>query len=205
MINDNLVEIKGEPFIISMMYAGKENMTGQDVYRQIGFGDRAYVHKDMWKCLQQLIPWLQERNLKMKICDAYRPPLAHQKLKEIIPQPGFFASNPERSQHCHGTAVDVILTDADGNEFAYPTKVDAYDPDYAKEVQKGEMEGFFEHLKKARHDYENEAMAKEIANRRNLKSLMESIGLEAISSEWWHYDLPDGRSEAYPMIDFDPE
>lgn len=205
MIDKNLIEIKGDPFIIDIMYARKENMTGQDVYQQIGFGNKAYIHKDMWKRLQKLIPWLQEHKLKMKICDAYRPPLAHQKLKEVIPQPGFFASCPDRSQHCHGTAVDVILTDENGQELSYPTLVDAYDPYYATEVQNGRFEAFFDYLKKARHDYEDASMVKEIANRRDLKTLMESIGLEAISSEWWHYDLPDGRSDAYPMIEFAPE
>lgn len=205
MIDKNLIEISGDPFIIEMMYARKENMVGQDVYQQIGFGNKAYVHKDMWACLQKLIPWLKEHKLKMKICDAYRPPLAHKKLKEIIPQPGFFASAPERSQHCHGTAVDVILTDENGNELCYPTKVDAYRPDFAKEVQSGNFKDFFEYLKKARHDYEDASIPKEIANRRELKNLMESIGLVAISNEWWHYDLPNGISENYPIIEFIPE
>lgn len=200
---NNLVEIKNDDnFIIDMMYASlKNNMTGVAVYEEIGLGNRAFVHKDMWEKLKQVVPYLQAHNLKMKICDAYRPPIAHARMKEIIPQPGFFASSPERSQHCHGTAVDVCLCDKNGNELVYPTKVDAFDAGYAKQVQSGNVVPFFEYLKKARHDYDGaETLA--LNNRGELRRLMESIGLESISSEWWHYDLPNGRGENYPVIDF---
>lgn len=201
-MNPNLVEIKSDDyFIIDMMYASlKNNMTGVAVYQDMGIGNRAFVHKDLWQKLKQVIPYLKEKNLKMKICDAYRPPLAHAKMKEIIPQPGFFASSPERSQHCHGTAIDVCLCHPDGKELVYPTNVDAYDETYAKQVQNGNLDPFFEYLKKAHHDYFDENK-EALDNREELKKLMESVGLESISSEWWHYDLPEGRSEKYPMID----
>ena len=202
-MNNNLIEIKNDDnFIIDMMYASlKNNMTGVAVYEEIGLGNRAFIHKDMWEKLKLVIPYLQAHNLKIKICDAYRPPLAHARMREIIPQPGFFASSPERSQHCHGTAVDVCLCDKDGAELVYPTKVDAFDAGYAKQVQSGKVEPFFDHLKKARHDYDG-ASAQALNNREELRRLMESVGLESFIAEWWHYDLPNGRSEAYPMIDF---
>ncbi len=202
-MNLNLIEVKNdEYFIVDMMYASlKNNMTGIAVYTEIGLGNRAFVHKDLWEKLQQVVPYLKSNNLKMKICDAYRPPIAHKKMKEIIPQPGFFASSPERSQHCHGTAVDVCLCDKDGNELEYPTKVDAFDTNYAKQVQNGNLAPFFEYLKQARHDYTggNSSATK---NREELKALMESIGLKSISSEWWHYDLPNGCSDIYPIIEY---
>ena len=187
-----------------MMYARPENMTGRPVYQEIGFGNQAWVHPELKEKLLKLVPLLQQKGLKMKICDAYRPPLAHTLMKEIIPFPGFFAANAERSQHCHGTAVDVILTFPDGTELAYPTKVDGYDPLLAKEVQNGRMENFREHLKKAARDYtcDDPALAAAIQNRDELRRMMEGIGLESIPLEWWHFDLPDRRSEAYPVIDF---
>ena len=200
MLSPLLKEIKGEPFIIDMMYAGTRNMTGRAVYEEIGLGNRAFVHRDLYDKLQLLVPWLNRHHRKMKICDAYRPPLAHQIMKEIIPLPGFFASCAERSQHCHGTAVDVVLTDLEGRELAYPTLVDAYDEVLAREVQAGNDANFNRHLQKARQDYDNPAMSAQIANREELRALMESIGLEAIGSEWWHYDLPGGRGENYPLL-----
>ncbi len=204
MYKEKLVSINEDPFIIDLMYARPDNMTGRPVYQEIGFGNQAWVHPELKERLLKLIPLLQQKGLKMKICDAYRPPLAHTLMKEIIPFPGFFATNAERSQHCHGTAVDVILTTPDGHELAYPTKVDGYDPLLAKEVQSGQMGNFMKHLKKAARDYTSDdpALAAAIQNRDELRLMMESIGLEGIPLEWWHFDLPGGRSEAYPMIDF---
>ena len=201
-MNPNLIEIKpDEYFIIDMMYASlKNNMTGIDVYNEIGLGNKAFVHKDLWGKLQKVIPYLKLNNLKMKICDAKRPPLAHKRMKEIIPQPGFFASSPERSQHCHGTAIDVCLCDENGNELEYPTKVDAFDIKYAKQVQHGDLTPFFEYLKCARHDY-MDGTTTALKNREDLRLLMESVGLKSISNEWWHYDLPNGCSDDYPMIE----
>ena len=202
-MNSDLIEIKDDDvFIIDMMYASlKNNMTGVAVYNEIGLGNRAFVHKDMWQCMQKLVPILKQQKLKMKICDAYRPPLAHQRLVEIIPQSGFFASTPDRSQHCHATAVDVCLCSPDGKELIYPTKVDAFDEVYAKQVQSGNLAPFFEYLIQARHDYTG-ASKEASANREFLKKLMESVGLQSISNEWWHYDLPNGRSEHYPLVEY---
>lgn len=191
--SENLVEIKNERFLIDMMYAGYENMTLSPIYMEIGFGNRAYVRAELWEKLQKLIPILRQRRLKLKICDAYRPPLAHTLLRKIIPQPGFFASTAARSYHCHAAAIDCCLCHEDGCELSYPTKIDAYDYKFANQIHNGESAEFFKHLEKAVHDYKNPQMTEEISNREDLKQLMVSIGLEAISNEWWHYNLPGGN------------
>lgn len=203
-MNENLVEIKSdEHFIVDMMYASlKNNMTGVAVYEEMGLGNRAFVHKDLWEKLQNVVPYLKAHSLKMKICDAYRPPLAHKRMKEVIPQPGFFASNPDASKHCHATAVDVCLCYPDGRELKYPTKVDAFDAQYAKEVQNGEMAAFFEHLKKAAHGYNEGIDAEALKNREELLDLMTGVGLGTCSFEWWHYELENGKDENHPMIDY---
>lgn len=197
---EEYIEISDDSFIIAMMYAVPQNMTGVAVYEKIGFGNRAIVHKNMWEKLSQLIPVLKEQKLKLKIFDAYRPPLAHKMLKEIIPMEGFFAANPERSQHCHATAIDVCLCDESGNELIYPTNVDAYTPYFAQQIQQGRTEEFFAHLQKARHDYNAPEMAEAIKNRQFLKQLMESIGLVSIPHEWWHYNLPGGQNYPIPEL-----
>lgn len=203
MLDKNLVEVKGEPFIIDMMYARTDNMPAAAVYEEVGFGKKAYVHKDLWERMQKLIPVLQAKNLKMKICDAYRPPLAHKRLREIIPVPGFFSSIPKNSKHCHATAIDVVLCDVNGVELKFPTLVDAYDAQMSEEVLRGEMDNFNKHLQKARQDYQNPEMKEEIANREMLCQMMEDVGLAALNSEWWHYSIAEGDDEAiYPMIEF---
>lgn len=185
----DLVEIKDERFIIELMYARKENMTGVPVYLEIGLGNRAFLRREMADVFLKVIPLLQAQKLKLKICDAFRPPLAHILLKQRVPMPGFFAADFNASQHCHGTAVDVVLCDEQGNELPFPTKVDAYTPEFAKQVQEGKGEAFMQYLQKASHSYYAAGMETEIANREKLKALMQEIGLLPLEHEWWHYNL----------------
>jgi len=196
-MNNDLVLIDEPHFIVDMMYAGTDNMTGQAVYRDIGFGNQAYLVKDAAVKLLSLIPVLEENHYKMRIRDAYRPPEAHNRLLEIIPIEGFFAKDFAKSNHCHGTAVDVCLTDLDGNNLVYPTEIDAYEKRYQKQVLKGEFKDFQEHLVKARHDYCG-ATPEAVKNRQFLKDLMEAHGFEAIPHEWWHYNLKGWQQ--YPVI-----
>ncbi|MBR1600118.1 MAG: D-alanyl-D-alanine carboxypeptidase family protein [Alphaproteobacteria bacterium] len=202
MENTDLVLFENPHFIIDMMYARENNMTGRPVYMEIGYGNKAYVHKNVAQKLLSLIPVLEEKQYKMRICDAYRPPIAHQKLLEIIPRAGFFAATPMRSNHCHGTAVDVCLTDINGNNLDYPTQIDAYEDKYRKQVADGNFDEFFVHLKKARHDY-TEATDLQIENRDFLKKLMESHGFSSIEHEWWHYNISDFAN--YPMVQWENE
>ena len=188
-------------FIIDMMYARANNMVQHAVYEDIGFGNVAYLHADAYEKLLSLTSFLEKNKLKMRICDAYRPPLAHQKLLEIIPREKakFFAATPERSNHCHGTAVDVCLTDVKGNNLIYPTEIDAYELKYAKQVSAGNFSEFEKHLIKARHDYTG-ATEESVKNRDFLKELMEAHGFESITHEWWHYNLVG--YENYPVIEW---
>lgn len=196
----NLVLVDNPYFIIDMMYARSDNIVGRAIYEEIGFGNKAYVHKDVWQALLKIVPYLEKNDLKLRICDAYRPPLAHQKLLEIVPN-GLFAITTEKSNHCHGTAVDVCLTDKNGNNFCYPTQIDAYEKCFQEQICKGDFEKFNEHLQKARHDYMR-ASSDEIANRQALRNLMETVGFEIISNEWWHYNLKNWQS--YPLIAWKP-
>ena len=201
MIPADYVEISDPDFIVELMYAGlNHNMTGRAVYQEIGLGNHAYIHQDMWQVLQKAIPWLRANNLKMKIFDAARPVIAHQKLLEIIPIKGYFAAAPEKSQHCHGTAIDVCLCHADGTELTYPTLVDAYSPKLAQEVQQGQTDNLQTYLQQARHDYMDSKDPTAISNRQELKALMENIGLNSIPHEWWHYNLPRGLE--YPLFEY---
>lgn len=200
MLSEELIEIRGDRFIIDLMYASERNMTLCPVYEKIGFGKRALVRRELWECLEKVIPYLEENKLKMKICDAYRPPLAHMMLKDIIPMEGFFAPTAERSLHCHGTAIDCCLTDENGNVLVYPTEVDAFDETFARQILQGKAETFKEHLQKARHDYIDPAQPEAMANRKALKELMEAAGFESLTHEWWHYNLVNGRD--FPVVEW---
>ena len=192
-----------EFFTVDMMYAGVNNMLRTNIYERVGLGNRCFVCDDMYACLQRLAPMLWQRGLKLKICDAYRPPLAHRLMKEIIPMSGFFAAEPEKSQHCHASAVDVSLINAaTGQELSFPCEVDAYTPYFAEQIALGKWDEFRTHLEKAKYSWVGRSPqdAALIANRSLLRDLMEQAGLQALEHEWWHFNLPD--KDKYPMVDF---
>ena len=197
----DFIEVCGEPFIIDMMYAKDENIALRPAYQEIGFGNRALVHVDLAACLQQLAPRLVSEGMKLRIRDAYRPPLAHQLLVRSVPVEGLFASVPQRSLHCYGTAIDCCLTDEKGRNLLFPTEIDAYDIKYARQLARGETAAYYKHLQKARQDFYTSEFAVAINNRELLKKMMTEVGFETIGSEWWHYQLPLGR-ENYPMVDW---
>lgn len=197
----NLVLIDDERFIVRLMYATPENMASTAVYQEFGISEKeAYVHKELYDALLKLIPILEEKKLKLKIFDAFRPPLAHERLRDIVPIQNFFASKPERSNHCRGTAVDVCLCNENGTELEYPTAVDGYTAEFAAEVKNGNPQNFITHLEKARHDYYDNCNSIASANRDYLKKIMSEAGFEAIPHEWWHYNLR--TILPYPMIDY---
>ena len=197
-----MTEINDPHFIVDLMYARADNLAGQPIYRQCGIGNRAFVRRELWERLQKVVPWLEEHQLKMKICDAFRPLPAHTGLKAALNEqgPGLFASRGETSKHCHGTAVDVLLTDLNGNELPYPTKVDCYTPEYAAQIRAGNTAKFYAYAQQGRHDYQNPARQNEIANREQLRRLMENIGLQPYDGEWWHYEMPDEYILTFPVL-----
>lgn len=201
-MGENLVQLTDDHFIADMMYARSNNMIGRAVYTEIGYGNKICIHRDVRDALLRLIPFLEEHHFKMRICDAYRPPIAHQKMLEIIPFEGFFAATPEYSNHCHGTAVDVCLTDINGDNLCYPTEIDAYEKRFQEQVCAGKYEEFQLFLLKARHDY-TKVSFEALQNRQQLKILMESVGFESIPHEWWHYNIKNWQS--YPIINWSPQ
>lgn len=195
----NLVEVKSDDdFEIDMMYAKTQNMMQTDVYSAVGMGNRCFVQPDLWECLQNLRPILQTKGLKLKICDAYRPPLAFDLMKKITPMEGFFAATAERSQHCHASAIDVTLLDKKGVELDFPCAVDAYEEKYALQVLQGKVDEFYKHLEKAKYSWNAPEDAEKIKNREMLRQMMENVGLAALEHEWWHFNLPN--KEKYPLV-----
>lgn len=196
-----LVELKETDFLsISLMYASRHNICRLDAYHLVGLGNRCFLHPDGVERLMALEPKLKEVNLKLKVFDAYRPPQAHDMLKDRIPVKGLFAETARKSLHCHGCAVDVCLTDIYDNELDFPTKVDAYTPEYAEQLANGVSFPYEQHFKKADYAYENPADEQAIIHRDLLRGLMESVGFEALSYEWWHFNLLG--KEKYPFIHF---
>ena len=196
-----LEEIKTDnEFIIELMYCGTKNMLRHDIYGAVGLGNRCFVRPELRECLERVRKELKKRSLKLKICDGYRPPQAHEKMLEIIPMVGFFARSPELSQHCQGSAIDVVLCDKNHKELNFPCKVDAYDEKYALAIAQGKWDEFRQHLERGKYEWTSSQEQKAIANRNLQREIMENAGLKALPHEWWHFNLPN--KELYKTIDF---
>ena len=79
---------------------------------------------------------------------------------------GYIARN---SSHCRGSAVDMTITDLDGNELDMGTGFD-----------------YFGRL--AWHGAKG-ASKEQAENRALLRAVMEKHGFRAFEHEWWHYKL----------------
>ena len=124
---------------------------------------------------------------RVKIMDAYRPISAQKKFWEILPNDDFVARPPDMSKprtfrpgHLNGLAVDVTLTDMDGNEIEMPSHFD----DFSEKAA----------LRNAAPGSEGEK------NATYLKEVMESVGFQAYKNEWWHFY--DVTTEPTPFMDF---
>ena len=52
---NELIQLTDSHFIIDMMYARTNNMVGCAVYKEIGYGNVAYMHKDMLSTLLKIV------------------------------------------------------------------------------------------------------------------------------------------------------
>lgn len=184
----NLVEVRGDDFIIDMMYAHSNNIVSTPVYKNIGFGDKAFLNAKAYAALKKLEPELKKLNMKLRICDAFRPLEAHREFLRLAPVKGLFKAVPEESLHCHGLAVDCCLTDENGKNLAYPTEIDAYTPEFAKELQNKNYDNYFRHLSKAGYNFEN-CSEEQKQNRQFLRQFMQNAGFSPIPNEWWHFNF----------------
>ena len=165
-----------KPFVTDWQYATTHNFTRQKLYSN----PKAFLRLPAAIALKNVQSELLTLGLNIKLFDAYRPYHVTQKMWEIIPDERY-AANPARgSGHNRGIAVDVSIVNAKtGVELEMPTTFDDFS-------------------EKAHHDYKDlpDNMLK---NRALLRSVMEKNGFKALSTEWWHYYLPDSKN--YPLMD----
>jgi zinc D-Ala-D-Ala dipeptidase len=86
-----------------------------------------------------------------------------------------------KSAHTRGSAIDLTLYDIATGELAH-------------------MGGGFDLMDEISHHGTACVTEAEAANRRQLRSVMESCGFRAYEREWWHYEL---KREPYPGTYFD--
>jgi D-alanyl-D-alanine dipeptidase len=177
----NLVEITAEKFdvILDLRYATTNNVCGVKMYSY----PFCSLHKAAIPLLEQAIKSAKHLGYKIKIFDTYRPlevqkfmfdKFANDKSKEG------FVSNPEGgvTSHCRGAAIDLTLTDLDGNEIDMGTDFDDFS-------------------QAAFHNCLTISVEAQ-RNRMILLGIMSAAGFDFYSKEWWHYQLFKPRE--YPLV-----
>jgi D-alanyl-D-alanine dipeptidase len=120
------------------------------------------------------------QNLNLKIFDAYQPYSVTEKMWEKVKDDRYAADASKGSGHNRGAAMDLTLIDLKtGKELPMGT-------------------GFDNFSDTAHHGFSG--LPEEILQNRNLlKSIMEKYGFKQLSTEWWHFYLPN--SSSFELLD----
>lgn len=159
-------------FVIDVRYATTNNFTGAVIYPC----GRMFMRPEPARVLKKVLKALKAKGYRLKLFDGYRPSPAQQKLWDKVPNPDYVAPPAKGSMHNRGVAIDLTLTNMNGDELDMGTAYDFFGPE-------------------AHQDYT--ALPAEIMARRSiLKSTMESHGFKSIRTEWWHYSY---TTKSYPL------
>jgi D-alanyl-D-alanine dipeptidase len=171
----DLVEITPESHRVALdiAYATERNITGKPVYRRPG----CYLHRDASSKLEKAVALARALGLGIKVFDAFRPAEAQWVLWNARPDPDFLADPRRGSPHSRGVAIDLTLTDENG-ELDMGTGFDAFTP--------------------LSHHANTEISARAQRNRFTLLGIMSAAGWDFYSREWWHYQLFQPRT--YPLL-----
>lgn len=176
MQQSQLVDIAAQhpTLAIDLKYATADNITGQPIYSEA----RCLLHPAAAEALAKSIEIARLAGLALQVLDAYRPQKAQEYLWQACPDPAYVVPVNIGSNHSRGTAIDVTLLDRQGNALDMGTGFDEmdvrshpYHPDVASDAQR---------------------------NRLLLNAIMFGGGFVGISSEWWHFELPDAAT--YPLL-----
>jgi len=151
--------------VIDLRYATQGNVASRRLYPE---DMPCLLHRDTAKKLLVAQRFVQTQGYRLKIWDAWRPPSAHMALWRSNPNPDYVAPPSNGlSFHTFGVAVDVTLTDANGNEVPMPSTFDEFSPRAASS-----------------YTGTDSAIRKNVAL---LQSAMKTAGFVGIESEWWHF------------------
>lgn len=160
---------------IALAYATPQNFTGEPVYTEQA---RCFLHPEAAACLERAIDLARIQGYGITIFDAYRPSEVQWALWHHSPDPDFLADPRRGSPHSRGVAIDLTLTDANGQELDMGTAFDAFTP--------------------LSHHGNTGVSAQAQRNRFILMGIMTTAGWDFYRNEWWHYQLFNSRE--YPLL-----
>ena len=166
-------------FFYDLKYATEDNFLKEAVYDC----DECYLRLKTVNALIIASKIFEKDGYKVKLFDCYRSLDVQKKMWKIVNNPSYVANPKTGSIHNRGKAVDLTLVDADGNELDMGTDFDFFGD-------------------KAGHNYKR-LSKKVLKNRLYLKNTMIRSGFAPLASEWWHYNLNDGREDSVANFNWD--
>lgn len=156
--------------------------TGVNIWNKQFYKTNAcYVHINLIAPLIAIQDELKEMGFQLLIIDAYRPLSVQKEIAAIINDTRY-VSDPSKSRHTRGTAVDVTLCDLQGNQVEMQTAFSDFGPQC--------------------HALRKDITPIQLANRTILQEVMTKHGFTIYEFEWWHFDF-DGwcNDTVYPILD----
>ena len=144
-----------------------------DEFREMGYRVMIFDAYRPQSAVRHFVRWSKDKD-DMRMREEFYPEF---KNKTLLVDQGYIARN---SSHTRGSAVDLTITDLDGNPLDMGTGFD-YFGKLAWHGAKGITE-------------------EQAANRALLRSVMEKHGFRFFEKEWWHYKL---LGEPFPDTSFD--
>ncbi len=182
-----LVEIQqlDPSILIEMRYATQNNFTQETIYPQ---SFKCMLAKEPAQALVLVQKYLKEKELGLKIWDAYRPKSCQARLWEVCgkqypdeKERGKYVANPnsEGIRHPRGYSIDLTLVDKNGKELHMPTGFDDFTPQAWSDCP------------------DVDEVAKR--NRAILIEAMSKHGFKVVKCEWWHFDYQGWKDQ--PILD----
>lgn len=175
LLQDSIPDLKTD-----LVYATKNNFTKTQLYQ----ASKLLVSSPLASVLKKAAYQLQKNGIGLLVYDGYRPYSVSKKMWEIVHDDRYVANPVNGSDHNRGTAIDISLYDLkSGKPLAMPTPFDDF-------TEKAHLS----YLPKSK---------KILTNRNLLQETMKSVGLRPLSTEWWHFYLPNSKEFDVLDLNFD--
>ena len=150
------------PYAIMTVKAAEALRAAADEFREMGYRIMIFDAYRPQSAVRHFVRWAKDQD-DMRMRDEFYPDF---KKKILLVDQGYIARN---SSHCRGSAIDLTITDMEGNPLDMGTCFDYFG-------------------KKAWHGAKGITEEQE-QNRALLRQVMEKHGFRYYEKEWWHYRL----------------
>jgi D-alanyl-D-alanine dipeptidase len=181
--NKKMIDMKKAipSLVLDLRYSTTNNFMNRRLYP---FLQTTYLRLAAINALKKVVIALNNKNLTLKIFDAYRPYAVTEKMWEAVKDSRYAADPSKGSGHNRGIAVDLTIVDL-------RTK---------KELNMGTD---FDNFSDTAHQDFTGLSSTILQNRILLKTIMEKYGFVSLDTEWWHYSLADADNYELLNIPFD--